>query len=275
MKRILLSLLFPLSLLSSELETCYRIYFWFIPVAKSCVHYNKEGKKVRIKSWVKTILIGKIVKPVNSWGEAKMFNLRPVFFSLFQREGSFIRDHYYFFKEFGVEYRIVRHKGGRDILKKGFYRSEAYLNDPFSTSFLIYLDTPNYKGKTLQVFYDEKVQNVYYRTVGEELVEVKGKKFRTWKVLIVPKIETKGLLKPKGKWYVWVDKGTNIPVVLKIRFTVGSANVYLDKLKGDSNLFLEVKRELTIPRGSQASLRSRELKERPPHLYCSPPKGLL
>jgi len=72
-------------------------------------------------------------------------------------------------------------------------------------------------------------------------IEISGKRYSTWKVLLIPEIETKGLLKPKGKWLVWVDKETNIPVKLSIKFTIGSADVVLEKSEGDLNLFKEVK----------------------------------
>jgi len=67
--------------------------------------------------------------------------------------------------------------------------------------------------------------------------------YDTWKVLLVPKVETKGLLKPKGKWFIWVDKETNIPVKLRINFTIGSVTAYLKKLEGDVNFLLEVRNE--------------------------------
>ncbi len=242
--RFLLTLLFlPILIYAKELETCYKVYFWFLPVAESCVLYSKEGGELRIKSWAKTVVVGRLVKPVNSWGEATLMGLRPKSFSLYQREGSYIRDHLYLFDERGIEYRIVRYKKEGQIVKEGFFESSVYLFDPFSTSFLVYLDTPNFKGGTVMIFYDGKVQSVEYRTEGEERVRVMGRVYDTWKVLLVPKIDTKGMLKPKGKWHVWVDKKTNIPVMLKVSFTIGSARVYLKDLRGDLNLFKEVKDE--------------------------------
>ena len=241
MKLALIALLLPLITLSKELETCYKVYFWFFPVAESCVEYSLNGKKLRIKSWAKTIVVGRLVKRVNSWGESTLEGLKPVSFALFQREGSFIRDHIYFFKRHGIDYKIVRHKRGKEEVKEGFFESSVYLFDPFSTSLLIYIDTPNYEGSTINVFYDEKIQNVRYRTVGEGTIEVLGKDYPTWKVLLVPEIDTKGMLKPRGKWFAWIDKNTNIPVKLRVSFTIGSAEVLLYKVRGEEKLLLEVK----------------------------------
>ncbi len=239
--KLLALLLFPLILWAKELETCYRVYFWFFPVAESCVDYTLKGRELRIRSWAKTIVVGRLVKRVNSWGEATLVSLKPKSFSLFQREGSFIRDHIYLFLERGIDYRIVRYKKEGKRVKEGFFESSVYLFDPFSTSFLVYIDTPDYRGGTINMFYDAKVQNVRYRTVGEESVEVFGNRYSTWKVLLIPEVETKGILKPKGKWFVWVDKETNIPVKLSIKFTIGSAEVLLNRIKGDRDLFMEVK----------------------------------
>ncbi|NPA42067.1 MAG: DUF3108 domain-containing protein [Aquificae bacterium] len=238
----LLLLTFSLAF-SKELETCYKIYFWFFPVAKSCVYYTVKEDKLKIKSWAKTVVMGSLVKRVNSWGEATLTNLKPKSFSLFQREGDYVRDHFYYFRDNGISYRIVRYKRGKEEIKEGFFKVNSTLFDPFSATFFVYLDTPNYKGGVIEVFYDGKVQRIKYKTVGEEEIEVLGKEFDTWKVLLIPQFDVKGVLKPKGNWYVWVDKDTNIPVKLKIRFTIGTAYVYLDKVKGDKKLFLEVKNE--------------------------------
>ncbi|MDQ7082907.1 MAG: DUF3108 domain-containing protein [Aquificota bacterium] len=243
MKLLFLILLLPTLILSRELETCYRVYFWFLPVAESCVEYSKKGKTVRIRSWAKTVVVGRLVKRVNSWGEATLIDLRPSTFSLYQREGSYIRDHIYIFEKRGISYRIVRYKRDKKEVKEGFYESSVYLFDPFSTSFMVYIDTPNYRGGFIKVFYDGKEQSVRYRTMGEEKVEVLGRVYRTWKVVLLPDIETKGLLKPRGEWHIWVDKDTNIPVKLRVKFTIGSADILLSRMKGYRKLLLEVKYE--------------------------------
>ncbi len=245
MRKLLLTLLFPLLAFSSQLEVCYKVYFWFLPVAKSCVTYLQEGRVVKIKSWAKTIFVGKLVKSVNSWGESRTLNVKPYLFALYQREGSFIRDHFYYFREGGIEYRIVRYKGGKKFEKKGFFPTKESLHDPFSTSLYVYADTPNRAGNELRMFYDEKVQRVTYRTVGEEKVEIEGKSYNCWKVLLKPHIKTKGILKPKGEWFIWVDRETNIPVQLKAVFSVGTVWVKMESTKGDRQLIKRIRSRLT------------------------------
>ena len=241
MKPLLILLLLPFTSLSKELVTCYTIYFLVFPVAESCVTYVVEGSKTIIRSWAKTVVVGKLVKRVNSWGEAELIGLKPLTFQLFQREGTFKRDHTYVFDERGVLYRIVKYKEKGKEVREGFFESSVLLVDPFTASFLVYIDTPNFVESTLQLFYDAKVQYVSYRTVGEEIIDVFDKKYNTWKVVLIPRIETRGVLKPKGRWILWIDKETLVPVRLKIGFTIGSVYVYIKKIKGDRDLLVEVR----------------------------------
>jgi len=229
------------SLQAKELEACYRIYFLFFPVAKSCVHYVVKENEIKIRSWAKTVVVGSLVKRINSWGESTLLNLKPKSFSLFQREGNFIRDHFYYFNEQGVSYKIVRYKGGKEEVKEGVFKSSIVLFDPFSATLVVYLDTPNPRESTVHVFYDGDVQSMSYRTEAEEKIKVLGKEFNTWRVLLIPRFDIKGVLKPKGKWHVWIEKETLLPVKLKVSFTIGTAYVYLDKVKGSRKLLTEVK----------------------------------
>jgi len=108
--RIFLVLFFICSTsLAGFLETCYKIYIAFLPVAESCITYKNKSNEVIISSWVKTIVIGRLVRKVHNWGEAKIINFKPIYFELFQREGGFERDHYYHFRNHGVEYSIIQH----------------------------------------------------------------------------------------------------------------------------------------------------------------------
>ncbi len=243
--RFSLLLILPAIVLSRELLTCYSVYFLFFPVAESCVIYRYEGSRLLIRSWVKTVVVGRIVKRVNSWGEAEIIGFRPLTFELYQREGSFKRDHRYVFDDRGVLYRIVKYEDKGKKVEEGFLSSSIILVDPFTATFLIYTDTPNFVRSTIPLFYDAKVQHIDYRTVGEEKVEIFGKVYDTWKVVLIPRIETRGVLKPKGRWVLWIDKKTLIPVRLKVGFTLGSVHVYLRKVTGDKKLLPYLKRMRT------------------------------
>ncbi len=232
---------FPLISFPSMLETCYKVFFWFVPVADSCVIYIKDGNEIHIKSWAKTATLARMVKPVDSWGEVFMEDMAPVRFFLSQKEGSFMRDHYYEFMEDGISFRMVRKKEKGNEIKEGFFPTQETLYDPFSATFLLYVNTPFEGKRAVKLFYEGKVQRIEYAFAGEEEVEVYTKVYRAWKILLLPKVKTKSLLKPTGEWFVWIDKETNIPVKLKVSFNVGSAIVLLKEVRGNKNFFKEVK----------------------------------
>ncbi len=243
MRSLLLLVFIPLMSYSGSLETCYRVFVLFLPVAESCVAYKQEGEKLTISSWVKTIVIGKIVHRVHNWGKSELEGFKPVYFELFQREGEYERDHYYHFNRKGVDYSIILFNDDeeREEIKRGFYESSVFLYDPFSASLALYLDTPNTRGGYIQLFYDEKIQNISYRTTGEEVIKVNGIEYSTWKVVLIPEIETKGTLKPRGKWLIWIDRVSLIPVRFEIKFNIGSAKVYLTSVRGDRKLLRTLK----------------------------------
>jgi len=251
MRSFPLLLLFFSTSFGGYLEACYRIYIIFIPVAESCVKYKNKENELTISSWVKTVVIGKLIRNVHNWGTAEIVNLKPVYFELFQREGDFERDHHYHFKKNGVEYSIIKFKGDeeREEITRGFYRSSVFLYDPFTASLLVYLKTPSRKLDYIQVFYDEKLQNIRYRTIGEEDIEIDGLRYSTWKVVLIPEIDTKGTLKPIGNWYLWIDKLTLLPVMLQIKFNIGSAKVYLKSIRGDPKVLRNLKKRYIKVKG--------------------------
>ncbi len=241
--KVLFLLLFPLTVLSQGLEACYRVYVLFFPVAESCVKYEATGKKLIVSSWVKTINVGRFVKRVHNWGKVELVNMKPKYFELFQREGEYERDHYYHFTDKGVQYNIIKFPDDeeREEVEAGFFQSSSILYDPFSASVMLYLDTPNEKGSNISMFYDQKLQHVFYKTVGSESIKIDNLEFNTWKVLLVPHIVTEGTLKPKGKWFIWIDKSTLIPVLLKIHFNVGSVRASITYLRGKKSLLKSLK----------------------------------
>ena len=241
--RLLLLLTAPLIALSQGLEACYRVYVLFLPVAESCVKYELAQEKLTVSSWVKTVNVGRFVRRVHNWGKVELVNFKPVYFELFQREGDYERDHYYHFTGKGVRYNIIKFPDDeeREEITTGFFPSPITLYDPFSASLILYLDTPNRKGANLSMFYDEKLQYIFYKTVGSEQIKVGDMEFRTWKVLLIPHIVTEGTLKPRGKWLLWIDQSTLIPVLLKVNFNVGSVKANITYMRGKRNLLRSLK----------------------------------
>ena len=90
-------------------------------------------------------------------------------------------------------------------------------------------------------FYDGKEQSVEFVIVGRETLERLGRRWNTLKVKVLPKVKTSGLLVPKGTWFVWIDEETRIPVRMKMSFTLGSANAWIDSIEGDLWLFYSLK----------------------------------
>lgn len=71
------------------------------------------------------------------------------------------------------------------------------------------------------------------------------KKWNTYKILVVPEVKTTGLLTPRGKWYIWIDKEYLFPVRLKISFVIGSVNAWIDSISGNINLLRKLRQNLS------------------------------
>jgi len=68
-------------------------------------------------------------------------------------------------------------------------------------------------------------------------------------VVLIPEIDTKGTLKPIGNWYLWIDKLTLLPVMLQIKFNIGSAKVYLKSIRGDPKVLRNLKKRYIKVKG--------------------------
>ena len=79
-----------------------------------------------------------------------------------------------------------------------------------------------------------------YSEKGIEVVETPLGEFKARKIEVYPNIETKGLLKPKGLWYLWIDEETNVPVRMDLKFVIGSASARLERIEGDRYLLKRV-----------------------------------
>jgi hypothetical protein len=226
------------------LEVCYRIYYLFFPVAENCATYKAKGKELIIEASAKTVVLGKIVKPIHNWGVAisDLASLKPKEFIFYQREGSFKRDHLYKFYGSVVRTKIIKYRKKTDkverVFEKVFWLGDKYV-DPFTASAVIYKSIPEKKEGLVRIFYDGRGQSVEYKLVGEERVRTELGNFATWKVELTPNITTRGLLSPKGRWYIWIDKNSKIPVKLKVTFTIGTATGLIYKLKGNRDIFTD------------------------------------
>ena len=240
-KYVLLALLLLSQVsLSQQLKVCYRIYYLFFPVADNCAEYKIDGNELIVEAFAKTVVLGKLVKPIHNWGVAisELDTLKPKKFLFYQREGSFKRDHTYSFYDGLVKVRITKYKKNSDKVERVIERllKVGECVDPFTASVAIYRSIPTKKEGRVEVFYDGRKQRVDYRLAGEERIDTDLGEFNTWKVELSPKIATKGLLRPKGKWVLWIDKERRVPVKLKVSFVIGTAVGEIYKLEGNEHL---------------------------------------
>ena len=74
-----------------------------------------------------------------------------------------------------------------------------------------------------------------FKVQKEEKIKLNGKIYKALKVYLHPEFKTKGLLKPTGNWYLWIDEKLNIPIKMNIKFTIGSFKLILNSLKKEGN----------------------------------------
>jgi len=229
---------------SQELKACYRAYFLFMPVAETCITYSKDSNILSSESFVKTINVGKLVKRVYNKGRAQTLlpDLEPKYFYYYQEEGEFKREQEYVFTDKSIKVKEVKHKGLSQEVEKSEekeYRYKGFV-DPYTAALILYRDSAKTNKGTVKMFYDDKEYWLPYGVVAKERVEVPAGVFETRVVEVYPNIETKGLLKPKGRWYLWIDEKTNLPVQMALKFVIGSVTAKLEKLEGDKNLLKEI-----------------------------------
>ncbi|MCX8076096.1 MAG: DUF3108 domain-containing protein [Aquificaceae bacterium] len=234
---------FSLSL-AGELKACYKAYLGLFPVAETCISYKRENSNLKVESYAHTINVGKVVKRVynKGWALVELPDFNPKLFFYHQEEGEFKRRQEYKFvngkiKVLEVHYIKLSEEVERKEEKEYEYRGFV---DPYTASLLLYRESSKVGSGTIKMFYDDKEYWLPYGVKGREKVSVPAGTFNTRKVEVHPNVETKGLLRPKGVWYIWVDEEMNIPVKMELKFRIGSAVAKLEKLEGNRKLFEEL-----------------------------------
>ncbi len=234
---------------SSELKACYKAYLLFLPVAETCITYRQENSILKVNSYVRTINVGKLVKRVYNTGGAEIDlpNLSPKRFVYYQEEGEFKRYQEYIFGKGKIRVAEVKYVKLSDQVEKKEEKEYEYKGfvDPYTASLLLYRDSARVERGTVKMFYDDKEYWLPYSVIGRERVDTPAGSFITRKLEVYPNIETKGLLKPKGTWYLWIDEETNVPVKMELKFVIGSASARLESIEGDKTLLRNL---LTVKR---------------------------
>ena len=238
---LFLLLFLPFSILASELTLCYKAYYLFFPVARTCITYKQEGENLKVSSWVRTINVGSLVKRVYNHGYAVIYikSLTPIEFFYHQEEGSFKRRQHYTFKDSKIyvkEIHYVELTEEQERIEERVYDYTDYV-DPYTASLMLYKSALKEPSGNLKMFYDGKTYSIPYSVVGEEWVL---EKYRALVLNVQPNIKTKGLLKPKGMWRLWIDRENLFPVKMQLLFVLGSVKAVLEEVKGDRELLKRI-----------------------------------
>jgi hypothetical protein len=224
-----------------ELKTCYKAYFIFFPIAQICIGYKKDGENFVISSLAKTLSFGNIVKKVHNfgWSIIDLQELKPKKFFYHQDEIGFRRDQYYIFKGNKIYVKKVIYARKEKTEEFGEFLNDGFV-DPHTASLILYKEATKYENGILKIFYEDKYYYISYNLVGEEIVSSRLGNFKSKIVEVGADVETKGPIKPKEKWLVWLDKENLFPVKMQLNFTLGSLKVEIEKIEGDASLLKKV-----------------------------------
>jgi len=238
--------IFPFLAFSKELTACYKAYYLFIPVAQTCITYAVEDTNVYAKSWVRTINVGKLVKRVYNNGESHMKvngHLKPGLFKYHQEEGLFKRYQEYKFENGKIYVKEINYVDLTDQIEKVSENVYTYQNspDPYMASLILFKESQSKTSGSISMFYDDKFYKIPYKLINnDEPLDTKVGTFRTRLVEVQPNIRTKGLLRPKGNWKLWIDKDSNLPLRMQLSFVIGSVTAQLEEIRGDRAVLKEI-----------------------------------
>jgi hypothetical protein len=219
---------------SKVLETCYKGYYFFLPLVENCITYEDN----KISATAHSTTIGSLFKKVEYSGySVYKEDLKPAFFYFIQIESDKKIIHSYTFSK---DYIIFNKKVFKLEDDKYFFqkeinekiKNEGYV-DPFLASLYLYKQIKENKNGYLNIFYDGKGYKVPFKILDKEKVQVYGKEYQTIKVYIQPDFKTSGLLKPVGNWYVWIDEKLNVPVKMRLTFSIGTFFLYIESIKNN------------------------------------------
>ncbi len=214
----------------NSFKGCYKGYYLFFPIIKNCVIYKEEKNLIHFSSTVKTLGIAKAVRKIYYEGESFILkeNKEPIYFNFNQNEKNLnVIQTCFFYKNKIIFYKKRNFKGKENTILK-ILPQEQYI-DPFSASLVLYNSIPKIKKGNIFVFYDGKKYRIPFKLIKEEKIKINSKKYNTYLVEIKPNVKSEGILKTKGKWYIWIDKKMKFPVKIKASFVVGTINLYLEK----------------------------------------------
>lgn len=237
----LLFFLNPIDAFSNSLKVCYDVKVFFLKVGESCISYSMEGSELKISSYMKTVNIGSIAKRIYDHGGAEVLlpTLKPKLFFFYQEEGSFKRYQEYNFKNNSIFVKETKYKKLTDIIEKDENKTYSHNGelDPYSAGLYLFLSVPKHQKGTIPIFYDDRFYKIPWERIEKTVIFSDLGNFNAYKIKILPNIKGKGLLQPKGEWFLWIDEKTKLPIEMEVGFIIGSVKVKATSINGDYNLF--------------------------------------
>ncbi len=232
----------------NNLTTCYKAYFILFPIAQICIGYKREKENLIISSIARTVSFGNIVKRIYNFGWSIIYEkeLKPKKFFYHQDEIGFKRDQYYIFKDGKIYVKKILYSqkendGNIEDFKE--YPQDDFL-DPHTASITLYREAMKHQNGIIKMFYEDKYYYISFRAIREDIVKSELGNFKTKVIEVEADVETKGPIKPKGKWLLWLDIDKTFPVKMQLNFTLGSLKVEIEKIEGEANLLKEVLQNL-------------------------------
>jgi hypothetical protein len=197
-----------------------------------------------VSSYAKTINVGGLVKRVYNYGYAVISakNLTPKEFFYHQEEGEFKRKQYYIFNNSKIYVKETHYVELTDKVEREeerVYPFDGY-PDPYTASLVLYKNSIQNGEGVIKMFYDDRKYHIPYKVVGEEEIKVPAGNYYARVMDVTPNVETKGLLRPKGRWKLWIEKDNLFPVRMQLFFVLGSVRALLEEVKGDKELLRKV-----------------------------------
>lgn len=225
---------------ASSVTACYNVKVFFLTVGESCITYKFINDRLNISSFMRTTNIGSIAKHINDYGSSELTlkGLKPSYFTFYQEEGRFKRYQEYKFLTEKVIAKEIKYKGLTTEIEKEENKSYQLRDevDPYTAALYLFKKSEKHEKGTIGIFYDDKFYRIPWQKIGEYRLQTKLDVLDTIKVMVQPNIKGKGLLQPKGDWYLWIDKKTSLPVLMEVGFIIGSVKVIIEKIDGDKEL---------------------------------------
>ncbi|MCX7769850.1 MAG: DUF3108 domain-containing protein [Proteobacteria bacterium] len=231
---------------ASSLTACYDVKVFFFKVGESCITYSLINKNLlRINSHMKTVNIGSLAKRIYDYGssEANLDHFSPQKFVFHQEEGTFKRYQEYIFKEdkiYVTERKFKKLSSEIEKEENKIYKHSGEF-DPYIAALFLFKNFKNIQSGIIPIFYDDRFYRIPWQVLEKITIKTSNGEAKCQKVIIKPQIKGKGLLQPKGEWFLYIDEDTLIPLKMEIGFIIGSVKVELVNIEGDKKLLTNLK----------------------------------